>query len=235
MKFIVESDTEQELVNQLLKNTSDLEPDEETLLRFLRAREHDIVKAEDMLRKSVTWRKDNDVISYLNYTSPPVIKDNFIFNIGPCDNEGRPVVWVPIGRWNPKPVFDKGMKEECVKFRLFLYETVREAAKSVGASQVFVVMGLEGLTYDKVANLETMHLLYSSLKELEANYPEILKTCIVINAPWIFPMAYNFFKPIFSRRTLNKLKVFDSDRTKWLPQLLEYMPMSSVPEAYRDD
>ncbi len=47
------------------------------------------------------------------------------------------------------------MKDECIKFRLHLYETVREAAKSAGESQVFVVMGLEGLTYDKVANLES--------------------------------------------------------------------------------
>lgn len=234
MKFVIESDKEREVLEQFKIVTTDLEPDEETMLRFLRAREHDVNKAEDMLRKNLQWRKDNNVISYLNYEPPPTIKDNFMFDIGPKDNEGRPVVWVPIGRWMPKPVFDKGLKDECAKFRLFLFETVREAAKLQGASQVFVVMGLEHLTYDKIANLETMHLLYSSLKELEANYPEILKTCIVVNAPWIFPMAYNFFKPIFSRRTLNKLKVFDSDKSKWLPALLEYMPMSSVPAEYRE-
>ncbi|CAL8080508.1 unnamed protein product [Orchesella dallaii] len=234
MKLKVESEKEQETLNKFKEVTADLKVDDETLIRFMRAREWDLNRAEDMLRKSIKWREDNNVSSYLSYEPPEYLKEDFVFEMLPTDNEGRPVVYVPLGRWNARQWVEKGLKDDCLKFRFYIFEIVAERTRQVNASSITLILDLAELTYYKCASLETMQLLYYGLKDLEANYPEILKTCYMINAPWLFPTAYNFFKPIFSQRTLNKFKIFDSDRNNWHAKLMEVMTDESLPKILKE-
>jgi len=107
-----------------------------------------------------------------------------------------------------------------------------EKIRNSAADQCIVIFGVEGLTYWKVAHLETMQLMMDSFRDLALYFPEIIKSMFVINTPWYFPYVLTFIKPLLSQRTANKLHIFNSDKKKWMPALLNIMPRDSVPKEY---
>lgn len=60
----------------------------------------------------------------------------------------------------------------------------------------------------------------------EANYPETLKTAYVVNAPAIFPIAYNLVKPFLSEDTKKKIVILGSD---WKQKLLQDIDADQLP------
>ncbi|GFO27389.1 sec14-like protein 2, partial [Plakobranchus ocellatus] len=45
------------------------------------------------------------------------------------------------------------------------------------------------------------------LTVFESHYPETLKTTFIVNAPRIFPIAYNAFRPFLSEDTQRKVRI----------------------------
>ncbi|CAG7672826.1 unnamed protein product, partial [Allacma fusca] len=59
------------------------------------------------------------------------------------------------------------------------------------------------------------------LRIFEANYPETLKTCIVINAPAVFQVMYKLIKSMVSTHTISKIRVFGAKQDEWKAAILE--------------
>jgi len=57
---------------------------------LLSARENDLIKAEDMFRKSLEWRKKEDISNICAWKPPPSYSTDFQCYISGADNEGRP-------------------------------------------------------------------------------------------------------------------------------------------------
>jgi len=239
-----ETDEERKLVDELQTRLQDItgnvkinyyEPQDIICLRFLRARDNNIDKAEDMIRRSIKWRTDKNIESYLNWKAPKVISESMHFRCTGMDNEGRPVIYLPIAKWKGRELVELGHKEDLIKFAYFMFESLANYVKEANAHQVGAIFGLEELTMWKIASIETMQVLYSCLQDLAHNYPECMKYIFVVNAPWIFSIAFSFIKPIMTARSMAKMQVFNSDKTKWIPALLEKMPKESVPYEYLEN
>lgn len=43
---------------------------------------------------------------------------------------------------------------------------------------------------------------------MDANYPEILRYAMIINAPKVFAIIFNMLKPIIPKATLEKIDIF---------------------------
>lgn len=216
-------------LEEFRKVCDDLKPDELTLLRFLRAREGDVQKAEEMLRKSVQWRKDNDVSTYLNWQLPTPIANDFKFHYIGVDNEGYAVMYLPIGRWNIRDKIEAGYKEDAFKFRFHLLEFFMHYVNKTKQHQFVIILDLAECSYRKVAHMETVQVLLSAFRDFEANYPERLRSAFVINAPWVFSYIYAFVKPLLSGHTLSKVKIFDANESQWKPALMEKIPEQIIP------
>lgn len=67
-------------------------------------------------------------------------------------------------------------------------------------------MDVKGLGWKHV-NSSFITLSSDILTILEENYPELLHSCYIINAPSIFGTFFNFFKPILSKNTQEKIYV----------------------------
>ncbi|XP_065302675.1 SEC14-like protein 2 isoform X2 [Dermacentor albipictus] len=68
------------------------------LLRWLRARDFDVTKAEELLRKNLRWREENKVDTLIErYECHPVLKKYFPGGIFNHDRDGCPVYIVPVG------------------------------------------------------------------------------------------------------------------------------------------
>lgn len=66
----------------------------------------------------------------------------------------------------------------------------------------------------------------------EANYPEILKMCYIINAPKMFSFAFSVAKRFLNEYTLSKIQIFKADPMKWKPAILKLVPADQIPAHF---
>jgi hypothetical protein len=99
--------------------------------------------------------------------------------------------------------------------------------------------------------------MMSITRRYEANYPEALKECFVINgeyrsfqkhvnldpifrqiltiilhiisAPKFFSFLYSLMKPLVSHRTMAKIQIYNSNQDKWKRVLLNHIPEDQLP------
>ncbi|KAM7311125.1 SEC14-like protein 2 [Ixodes scapularis] len=68
------------------------------LLRWLRARDFDVSKAENMLRRNVEWRSEHKMDSLVEeYQASELVRRFFPGGILECSPNGNPVFLIPIG------------------------------------------------------------------------------------------------------------------------------------------
>jgi len=228
----VENENERAILEQFQTRTKELHQEEATLLRFLRARDHNVDKAEDMLRKSLEWRKHHEISTILKWNMPAFLDECLPFEFRGVDNKGGPVAWLPLGRWRGRHLVEGGKKQDCLRAAYYLFELCLHHVRENGNRPTFVIFGMEQLSFYQISHYETMQTFFYGFQQLEMNYPEILRKLYVVNAPWIFATAFAFVKPVMSPRTLAKIEVYGSDKNKWLPMLLNSMPREVIPTEY---
>ena len=57
-----------------------------------------------------------------------------------------------------------------------------------------------------------INVLKAMLATLDGNYPERLKVCYVVRAPWIFAALYKLIRPLLAEGTRNKVNVFNLNK-----------------------
>jgi len=225
------NERESKLLQKFKLIMDDVDPDDKTLIRFLRARQHDLTKAEDMLRSSLKWRKEYDLDSYKSWVPPACLRDDYsiICDHSGYDHEDRPTFYVPLGRYLGKECVEEGWKEDLFKFVFYALYRAENVLTESGAGCATVILDMANLRLKQVIHIESMTILYKAFSFVEQNFPEVMKQILVVNAPWVFTMAYNFFKPILTKTTMEKIQIYGSIQQKWLPVLLEKMPLGSIP------
>ncbi|XP_049528501.1 SEC14-like protein 2 isoform X3 [Dermacentor silvarum] len=95
------SDRQQAALDQFRNVVEDVRRATDTdafLLRWLRARDFDVTKAEKMYRHHLEWRKENGVDDMLHsYEIPELVKENFPGAFLHPGKDGRPVWIFPVG------------------------------------------------------------------------------------------------------------------------------------------
>jgi hypothetical protein len=237
MSIEITDEAEKRVLEEFKSKVEDLGQDDYTLTRFLRARDLDIGRAENMLRENLLWRKDNDMDHILEWKYPSYLPVDLPYAITGWGYEGGPVIWIPIGRWNHRPWVEQGYSEELLKWGFRLIEDGFQSLKQTdgGKCQAVCIIDMGNITYYQAAHVPSLKVLYSGFKALEQNYPEVLKCIVVVNAPWLFSIPFNFIKGCMSQHTLSKLKVYDSNKKQWINFLLEKCPQKSLPQEYFED
>jgi len=233
----VENNREKTVLAEFKKLVEELEQDDVTLIRFLKARDFNLEKAEAMLRQCIQWRKENSMDTILKWEYPNYLPTDLSYQISGKDYHGAPIVWVPFGKWRHRSWVEQGYSDELLRWGFRLIEDGLHNLKCSedGTLQCTAIFDLAEISYYQAAHMASLKLLYLAFKALEQNYPEVLKCVVVVNAPWFFTIPFNFIKGVISPNTLSKLKVFDSNKSAWLNFLLERCPQKSLPKEYFED
>ncbi|XP_008054370.2 SEC14-like protein 4 isoform X1 [Carlito syrichta] len=199
--------------------------DDHFLLRWLRARNFDLQKSEDMLRKHVEFRKQQDLDNILTWQPPEVIR---LFDSGGLcgyDYEGCPVWFDIIGTLDPKGLLLSASKQEVIRKRikvceLLLHECELQSEKlGRKIDLVLMVFDLEGLSLKHLWK-PAVEVYQQFFAMLEANYPEMLKNLIVVRAPRLFPVAFNLVKSFMSEDTRRKIVILGDNWKQELPKFI---------------
>ncbi|XP_031638841.1 SEC14-like protein 2 [Contarinia nasturtii] len=100
------------------------------------------------------------------------------------------------------------------------------------ARQFVVLFDMAGFNVKQYTWRPAAEVVISLIKSYEANYPEILKYCYIINVPKVFAIVFNIVKRFLDEYTLGKILIFKQDSKKWLPKMLEHIDPSQIPKYF---
>ncbi|OXA42573.1 hypothetical protein Fcan01_22665 [Folsomia candida] len=202
------------------------------LLRWIRARDENLDKAEAMLRNSMKWRKENDMDSVLNKPLDPFIKDTYPYYTEGHDYEGHPVREVHSGAWDMRKAIDAGKETEFQDFVNHFFESIMVAIRESGNlkgdgggssdwphTQFIYICDWEDYSYAQLINLKAVQALLKFASQYEAHYPEILYKVYFVNCPAIMPLFLKLLKPLLAPKTYSKIHIYGTNREEWEPIL----------------
>ncbi|KAK7506001.1 hypothetical protein BaRGS_00002723 [Batillaria attramentaria] len=229
------SPKQESALKQIKENLSDLlkpEHDDHFLLRFLRARNFDLKKTELMLRNDFAWRKQIGADTILDdYIIPAAMEKYYPGGVCGQDKEGS-LVWIdPVGRSDPKGLMRSLRKQDVMKSKVKVLESMyrrfalltRDQGRLV--DQIVIVFDMEhfGMKHLWKPGVDGWIEL---IQMFEDHYPETLKKCFVVNAPKIFPIAYNLIRPILSEDTVKKIQIHG---TNYKQALMKHIDADQLP------
>ncbi|XP_055480032.1 SEC14-like protein 4 [Psammomys obesus] len=233
------SPRQEEALARFRENLQDVLPtlpkaDDYFLLRWLRARNFDLKKSEDMLRKHVEFRNLHDLDHILTWQPSEVIQLYDSGGLCGYDYEGCPVWFDIIGTVDPKGLLMSASKQDIIRKRIQVYELLLHEcelqSEKLGRKiermvMVFDVEGL-GLRHLWKPAVEVYQQFFAIL---EANYPETVKHLIVIRAPKLFPVAFNLVKPFMGEVTQKKIVILGAH---WKQELLKFVSPDQLPVEF---
>ncbi|XP_045390421.1 SEC14-like protein 4 isoform X1 [Lemur catta] len=240
------SPQQQEALARFQENLRDLLPtlpnaDDFFLLRWLRARNFDLQKSENMLRQHVEFRKQQDLDNILSwqplegpYPHAQVIQLYDSGGLCGYDYEGCPVWFDIIGTLDPKGLLLSASKQELIRKRIRVCELLlRECAlqsEKLGRKieMVLMVFDMEGLSLRHLWK-PAVEVYQQFFAILEANYPEMLKNLIIVRASRLFPVAFNLVKSFMSEETRRKIVILGDN---WKQELTKFISPDQLPVEF---
>ncbi|XP_077488121.1 SEC14-like protein 2 [Amblyomma americanum] len=204
------------------------------LLRWLRARDFNVAKAESMYRYDLEWRKENGVDDILHdYKIPELVKENFPGVIlHPC-KDGRPLWLIPSGidiKAFVAVLTPPVVQHHCI-YMLEYAESLKRAASKERDKELethYLVIDCEKFSLRQVYSWQAVKAITDMLQMMEDHFPECLEQCIIINAPYFFPIMWKLIRPILTKRTTEKVRVFGKE-DGWKEHLLGIVDAESLP------
>ncbi|KAG9353537.1 hypothetical protein JZ751_011653 [Albula glossodonta] len=190
------------------------------LLRWLRARSFNVLKAETMLRKHVDFRKHMKVDSLVTDWQPPEVIQRYLAG-GMCgyDKEGSPIWYDVIGPLDPKGLLLSASKQDFLRCKIRDTETLQRECRLQSQKG----LGLKHLWKPAIEAYGEVLTMF------EENYPEGLKRLFLIKAPKLFPVAYNLVKHFLCEDTRRKIIILGAN---WQEVLRKYIDPEQLPVAY---
>lgn len=204
------------------------------LLRWLRARDLDVTKAEDLLRKNLLWRKEKEVDTIVErYEWHPILRQYFPGGIFGHDKDGSPIYIINIGSGDFKGMLQCLSKEQLVMHVVYVLEQLqrgrdsqtRKLGKLVDTS-VFL-FDFDNFSLRQVYSWQVVDYIRALVVLYENYYPETLKLALLINTPSFFPIFWRLIRPFLSERTASKVHIFSGDG--WQKVLLDYVDPGELP------
>lgn len=209
--------------------------DDHFLLRWLRARKWDPAAAEKMLRDSVEWRRLWDADKIFEWKPPKILEDFLPHGTVGLDKDGAPVVVAYFSNLDLYGILHVVTRTELIKAVILhlerLLTTCREQAQKHGpaAGQITIIFDMDDFSLKQYLWRPAGETVINMIQMYEANYPEILKICYIINAPKVFAFAFSIAKKFLNEYTLSKIQIYKADPPKWKTAILNTIPKDSLP------
>ncbi|XP_033331246.1 SEC14-like protein 2 [Megalopta genalis] len=212
--------------------------DDYFLVRWLRARKWDVAAAEKMLRDSIEWRRQWDVEKLSEWDPPQILKDYLPHGCTGFDKDGAPVIVVYFDALDLYGILHVITRRDMIKVTIkYLEEYLKLCQEQMqkhgpAAGKVVVIFDMQGFNLRQYLWRPAGEVVITLLQMYEANYPEILKTCYIINAPKVFAFAFSVAKKFMNEYTLSKIQIFKADPPKWQAAIFSNIGRDQVPAFF---
>ncbi|KAK4208159.1 SEC14 cytosolic factor [Rhypophila decipiens] len=232
--------------------------DDQTLLRFLRARRWDVAQAYKQFQATEDWRKANDInVLYDTIDSEAYDQARRLYPqwTGRRDKRGIPLYLFEIRHLDSKTVsqYEKDSETAFTSkaktdgstpaklLRLFaLYENLTRFAQPlcthlpdrehahVPITLSTNIVDVSGVSLRQFWNLKAHMQAASTLAT--AHYPETLDRIFIIGAPYFFSTVWGWIKRWFDPITVSKIFILSANEVK--PTLESFIHPQNIPKQY---
>lgn len=224
-----------EVCKDLLNN----DDDDYYCLRWLRARNFDIQQSKEMMKKSIAWRKANNIdgLTKDDYKPPEFVHSTLIGGMYGVDKQGGPVWIYPFGNFQIKPFLRGCTVKEILMLMAWRCEQgmkkMREQSKKLGkvVETQTVIFDFDNFSMLQALTTEAVSAVSAFIRMYEANYPERLHQAFVINVPSLFSVLFNLIKPLLTGNTLTKVHVLGKG-DNWKEEILKYVDADQLPKQW---
>ncbi|KAL4076667.1 CRAL-TRIO domain-containing protein [Scleroderma yunnanense] len=203
--------------------------DDTTLLRFLRARKFDVVKAKDMLLAAEKWRKDfgiEDLMKNFDFKEKEQVDKYYPQYYHKMDKDGRPIYIECLGKLDIPALYklttqERQLQRFVVEYEKFLSDRLPACAKAVGhpVETSCTILDLAGVSMSDFYRVKDY--VFQTAGIGQDRYPECMGKFYIINAPWAFSMVWSIIKPWLDAVTVAKIDILGSNyKEKLLNQIL---------------
>lgn len=232
-----------DIVEEGLLNEGDtIGTDDETLLRFLRARKFDLKQSKQMFRDCQNWRKTVEGVGidelYRKIDPFDFPERDAIFECWPMwfhktDKQGRPLNVHFFGGMDVRKLYkvcspQRHWESFLVNCELLPREVLpacsRAAGKHIGGT--FVIVDLKGFSFNQFWQMR--HLVNSAFQVSQDYYPETMGQLAIVNAPSSFTMIWSMIKPWISKETADKVDILGAD---YAQVLLKQIDAENLPKS----
>eukprot|EP00963_Diacronema_lutheri_P001597 scaffold102_cov340-Pavlova_lutheri.AAC.54 len=212
-----------------------MEYDEYALHRFLRARQFNVEKALEMIKKNIRWREENQVehiVSTFRFEEEQAFLRVYPQGYYKTDKQGRPIYYQKLGGVTWKKLTAVTTVERFLKYHIREYEKLvryKFPACSMRSGrhidQTLTILDLRDVLVSQF-NSDARNLLKNIAAIDSDNYPEMMGRMVIINAPTSFKMVYAVVKTFIDKRTASKIEIYGS---KYQQRLLELVDINNLP------
>lgn len=198
--------------------------DDAFLIRFLRVRKFDVKRAFKNLVHYYEVKSSYKEIfkDFVPSSVRQPLEDEIHLLLPQRDKEGRQIVVVRPGRWNP----DTYSIAEAFKLSLMFFEKLTED-EEVQVNGMVVILDYSDMTMRHAKQLNPL-LTRKMADAIQNALPLRLKAIHYVNQPKIFDIIFGFFKPFMSDKMLKRLH-FHGDECGTLHK---YIESSILPTEY---
>ncbi|CAG7731546.1 unnamed protein product [Allacma fusca] len=222
-------------ISDIVSTYDEYDSHDKNLIRWLRAKDLHVKKAEDMIRKQVKVREETEQLQYLPF--PDDLLEKLPFRIAGYDKQGTMVTIIPAGIWEFKKLVLAGRNRDIQLYLSQIFERYFRYMKSTCTvetmkTQVVMIADFHQFSIQENISPPVLSFFIQLLQLFDANCPEMMKTAYAINVPKIFSVGWALIYPFLSQRTLDKVRIIGGGPDKWRKVLLEDIDYRELPSDY---
>ncbi|KAK9716384.1 hypothetical protein RND81_06G229400 [Saponaria officinalis] len=206
-----------------------------TLLRFLRMRDYDILKAKDSFLKYLKWREEfgvDAIFKEFKFEEYEEVQKYYPHGFHGVDRYGRPIYIERMGMLDVEALLKVTTTERLLKHHVYEQEKTARlrfpactilASKQIASTTAIIdVKGLGASSLTK-----STRYLFTEFQKIASNYyPETLNCLFIINAGSSFKILWKALKTFLDARTSSKIQVL---RSNFRSKLVELIDPSNLP------
>ncbi|KAF5382552.1 hypothetical protein D9615_002843 [Tricholomella constricta] len=239
---ILQAFREQVFSEGILHEGDTIGTDDETLLRFLRARKFDLKAAKKMIKDCQDWRRTVEGVGIdelyrridpFDYPEREAVFDCWPMWFHKTDKVSTPDSLPRLGGMNLPKLYKECTPEKHWQTVLVNAESLpreilpaasRQAGKPVGT--VFVIVDLKGFGLSQFWQMKS--LARNSFQISQDYFPETMGQLAIVNAPSTFTAIWSIIKPWLSKETAEKVDILGSN---YKDVLLKLVDAESLPST----
>lgn len=207
------------------------------LLRFLRARKFDLIKAKEMIIDCEKWRVEfhvDDIIHDFDFKEREVVNRYYPQYYHKTDKDGRPLYIQRLGQLDIKALYaatttDRQLQRLVLEYEKSLTERLPACSSSVGhpVETYCTILDLGGVSLSNFYRVRDYVSAASAIGQ--DRYPETMGKFYIINAPWAFSAVWAIVKPWLDEVTVAKIEILGGN---YKDALLQQIPKENLPREF---
>jgi len=205
------------------------------LMRYLRARELNLTRAEEAITASLEWKLNRiEKQSFSCWKPPPEFQSTFKVYFTGLDKDGRVVLYINFDEWLPlRGLFEKYKPAEILIFAYYVLADIHRRVAHSKEQQLVCIWDNAEIGFSKifheVQNWAEIQTLREVVQMMDLNFPETLYKAFFINTARAVVYGFSLIKPFLRPYTIAKILIHGPDESTWMPLLREYLSDDLIP------